>query len=75
MSLLRRLVNTLTNEELDRLFASLQHSGARQIIENRGDIDHQGRLIMTAITSPVLLRSVLRLLLTKARFLPQLIWG
>jgi geranylgeranyl reductase family protein len=75
MSFLRRLVNTLTNEELDRLFTSLQHSRARQIIENRGDIDHQGHLIMTAFTSPVLLRSVLRLLLTKARFLPQLIWG
>ncbi|MFX1319548.1 MAG: NAD(P)/FAD-dependent oxidoreductase [Promethearchaeota archaeon] len=75
MSLLRRLINTLTNEELDHLFSSLQHSRTRQIIEDQGDIDHQGRLIRTAFTSPVLLRSVLGLLITKTRFLPHLIWG
>ncbi len=75
MSLLRRLINTLTNEELDRLFNSLQHSRARQIIEDYGDIDRQGRLITTAFTSPVLLRSVLGLLISKVRFLPRLIWG
>jgi flavin-dependent dehydrogenase len=75
MSLLRRLVNTLTNHELDRLFTSLQHSRAREIIENRGDIDRQGRIITTAFTSPVLLRRVLRVMLAKARFLPAILWG
>ena len=75
MALLRRLVNTLDNQELDQLFSSLQHSKARQLIEQEGDIDHQGRVIRAAFTSPVLLRRVLRLLLTKIRFLPQLLWG
>ena len=75
MTLLRRLVNTLDNQELDQLFSSLQHSKARQLIEQEGDIDRQGRVIRAAFTSPVLLRSALRLLLTKMRFLPQLLWG
>ncbi len=74
MSLLRRLVNTLDNNELDYLFTSLQHSKVRQIIEHEGDIDRQGRVIIAAVKSPILLRSVVRLLLTKARFLPQLLW-
>jgi geranylgeranyl reductase family protein len=75
MTLLRRLVNTLDNQELDQLFSSLQHSKARQLIEQEGDIDRQGRVIRAAFTSPVLLRSILRLMLTKVRFLPQLLWG
>jgi flavin-dependent dehydrogenase len=75
MALLRRLVNTLDNHELDQLFSSLQHSRARQLIEQEGDIDRQARVIQAAFTSPVLLRSALRLMLTKVRFLPQLLWG
>ena len=75
MSLLRRLVNTLSNHELDHLFTSLQQSKAREIIEHEGDIDRQGRVIMAAFTSPVLLRSVLRLLFVKSRFLPKVLWG
>jgi digeranylgeranylglycerophospholipid reductase len=75
MALLRRLVNTFNNQELDRLFASLQHSRARQIIEGEGDIDRQDRVITAAFTSPVLLRRAFWLLFTKIRFLPQLLWG
>ncbi|MFX1564665.1 MAG: geranylgeranyl reductase family protein [Promethearchaeota archaeon] len=75
MALLRRLVNTLSNQELDRLFSNLHTSKARQLIESEGDIDRQGRVIRAAITSPVLLRSVLRLLCGKIRFLPQLLRG
>jgi flavin-dependent dehydrogenase len=75
MALLRRLVNTLSNKELDALFSNLHSSKARQIIESEGDIDRQGRLITAAFTSPVLLRSVFRLLFKKIRFLPQLLWG
>ncbi len=75
MSLLRRLVNTLSNDELDHLFTSLRRSKAREIIEHEGDIDRQGRVIMAAFTSPILLRSVLRLLFSKVRFLPKVLWG
>lgn len=75
MALLRRLVNTLQNHELDQLFNNLQNSKARQIIESKGDIDQQAQLIVTAFTSPVLLRSVIRLLFTKIRYLPQILWG
>ncbi|MFW9934703.1 MAG: hypothetical protein ACFFDU_04115, partial [Candidatus Thorarchaeota archaeon] len=75
MALLRRLVNTLDNQEMDQLFSSLQHSKARQLIETEGDIDRQGRVIQAAFTSPVLMRSALRLLFTKVRFLPKLLWG
>ena len=75
MSLLRRLVNTLDNHELNHLFSSLQHSKARQILESEGDIDRQARVITSAFTSPVLLRRVLRLILTKIRYLPQILWG
>lgn len=75
MALLRRLVNTLDNQELDQLFLSLQHSKARRFIETEGDIDRQGRIIQAAFTSPVLIRSAFRLLITKVRFLPQLLWG
>ena len=75
MALLRRLVNTLDNQELDQLFSSLQHSNARQLIEQEGDIDHQGRVIRAAFTSPVLLQRAFRLLFSKVRYLPQLLWG
>ncbi len=75
MAILRRLVNTLANRELDQLFKNLQQSKVKQIIESRGDIDRQGQLIITAFTSPVILRSVSRLLLSKIRYLPQLLWG
>ncbi len=75
MSILRRFINTLKNHELDQLFIKLQNSKARQIIESRGDIDQQGRLIMTAVTSPVLLQSALHLLVRKARYLPKILWG
>lgn len=73
MSYLRRFVNTLENHELDQLFEKLQTSKAREIIERRGDIDHQGRLITSALTSPVLLQSVLKLLFSKSRFLPKIL--
>ncbi len=75
MSYLRRFVNTLENHELDQLFAKLQASNAREIIERRGDIDHQGRLITSALTSPVLLQSVMKLLFSKSRFLPKILRG
>lgn len=75
MAILRRFINTLNNQELDQLFMNLHSSQARQIIERKGDIDHQGRIILAALTSPVLLRSVLWLLLKKTRFLPKLLWG
>jgi digeranylgeranylglycerophospholipid reductase len=75
MSLLRRFVNTLENHELDQLFENLQGSKAREIIERRGDIDHQGRLITSALTSPVLLQSVLKLLFSKSRFLHKILHG
>lgn len=75
MSYLRRFVNTLENHELDQLFAKLQASNAREIIERRGDIDHQGRLITAALTSPVLLQSVIKLLFSKSRFLPNILRG
>ncbi|MFW9830711.1 MAG: geranylgeranyl reductase family protein [Candidatus Thorarchaeota archaeon] len=75
MAILRRFVNTLENHELDQLFIKLHSSQARQLIESRGDIDRQGRIIMAALTSPVLLRHVLWLILKKSRFLPQLWWG
>ncbi|MFX0078000.1 MAG: geranylgeranyl reductase family protein [Candidatus Hermodarchaeota archaeon] len=75
MAYLRRFVNTLENHELDQLFAKLQVSKAREVIERRGDIDHQGRLITSALTSPVLLQSVLKLLFLKSRFLPKILLG
>lgn len=75
MSLLRRFINTLKNHELNQLFMKLQTSKARQLIESRGDIDQQGRLIITAITSPVLLQSALHLLVRKARYLPKILRG
>jgi geranylgeranyl reductase family protein len=75
MAILRRFVNTLENHELDQLFKNLQSSKAREIIEHRGDIDHQGRLITSALTSPVLLQSVLKLLFSKSRFLPKILRG
>jgi len=73
MSLLRRFVNTLENHELDQLFAKIQVSKARELIERRGDIDHQGRLITSALTSPVMLQSVLKLLFSKSRFLLKIL--
>jgi geranylgeranyl reductase family protein len=75
MAYLRRFVNTLDNHELNHLFASLQNSKAREMIESRGDIDHQGRIITSALISPILMQSVLRLLLSKSRFLPQILRG
>jgi len=75
MAYLRRFVNTLENHELDQLFEKLQASKAREVIQRRGDIDHQGRLITSALTSPVLLQSVLKLLFSKSRFLPKILRG
>ena len=75
MAVLRRFVNTLENHELDQLFDNLQGSKARKLIESRGDVDYEGRIITSVFTSPVLLRSVLRLLLLKSRFLPQILRG
>lgn len=75
MSYLRRFVNTLENHELDQLFEKLQTSKAREIIERRGDIDQQGRLITSTLTSPVLLQSVVKLLILKSRFLPKILRG
>jgi flavin-dependent dehydrogenase len=75
MSFLRRFVNTLENHELVQLFDSLQSSKARQIIERRGDIDHQGRIITSAMTSPVLMCSMLGLLFSKSRYLLKILRG
>ncbi len=75
MAILRRLVNTLSNHELDQLFSNLQTSKARRLIESEGDIDRQGRVIRAAFTSPVLLRNIFWLLFRKIRFFPQLLWG
>ncbi len=75
MAILRRFVNTLNNHELDQLFMNLQTGKAREIIERTGDIDRQGRLITTALTSPALIRSVLKLFVKRIRFFPHLLWG
>ncbi|MFX1539558.1 MAG: geranylgeranyl reductase family protein [Promethearchaeota archaeon] len=75
MAILRRLVNTLSNNELDHLFMNLQTGKAREIIERSGDIDYQGRLITAALTSPALIGSALKLLLKKIRFFPHILWG
>ncbi|MFX1563812.1 MAG: NAD(P)/FAD-dependent oxidoreductase [Promethearchaeota archaeon] len=74
MSLLRRLINSLSNKELDRLFLSLQGSHVRKLVETKGDIDYQGRLITAALTSPSLIKTLLRLILSKARYLPKILW-
>jgi digeranylgeranylglycerophospholipid reductase len=75
MAILRRFINTLDNRELDHLFMNLQTSKAREIIERMGDIDRQGQLITTALTSPALIRSALKFFMKKIRFFPQLLWG
>lgn len=72
MALLRRLVNSLTNAELDRLFLVLRRAGIRPLVEATGDIDHQGRLIRAAFASPRLLGGVLPLLVSKLPYLPLL---
>jgi len=72
MALLRRLVNTLSNAELDRLFLALKKAGVRPLVEATGDIDHQGRLIRAAFASPRLLGGVLPLLISKLPYLPLL---
>lgn len=72
MALLRRLVNSLSNAELDRLFLALRKAGVRPLVEATGDIDHQGRLIRTAFASPRLLGGVLPLLISKLPYLPLL---
>jgi digeranylgeranylglycerophospholipid reductase len=74
MSILRRLINRLSNEEMDKLFLSLQGINVRKLVETKGDIDYQGRLITAALTSPSLVTTLIRLLLSKARYLPEILW-
>lgn len=74
MALLRRLANSLTNAELDRLFLALRKAGIRQLVEATGDIDRQGQLIRAAFASPRLLGSILPLLVSKLRYLPLLLF-
>lgn len=71
MALLRRLVNSLTNAELDQLFLTLRKAGIRELAEATGDIDRQGRLIRAAFASPRLLGGVLPILISKLPYLPQ----
>ena len=73
MAWLRRLVNTLRNQELNQLFAVLQDSKIREMVEAKGDIDRQGMLISAALASPRFLRSSFSLLISKLRFLPQIL--
>jgi flavin-dependent dehydrogenase len=70
IAVLRRLVNSLTNAELDKLFLTLRKAGIRELVEATGDIDRQGQLIRAAFASPRLLRSILPLLASKLRYLP-----
>ena len=75
MALLRRFANSLTNAEMDRLFLALRRVNVRRLVEARGDIDQQGRLITSAVASPPLLAVALRILLAKAGRLPWLLRG
>jgi digeranylgeranylglycerophospholipid reductase len=72
MALLRRLVNTLNNAELDRLFVALRKGGIRALAEATGDIDRQSRLIRAAFANPRLVSGILPLLLSKLPYLPLL---
>ncbi len=73
MARLRRLVNTLTNKELDQLFTVLQDPKIKEMVETRGDIDRQGALISAALTSPRFLRLGFSLIISKLPFLPQIL--
>jgi geranylgeranyl reductase family protein len=75
MALLRRLINCLSNKELDKLFQVTQQSSVRELVETKGDIDQQGRLITASLTNPFLLTQLLKIFLSKVKFLPQLLWG
>ncbi|MFX1474541.1 MAG: geranylgeranyl reductase family protein [Promethearchaeota archaeon] len=75
MALLRRLINCLNNTELDKLFLAIQRSSVRELIETKGDIDQQERLITASLTNPFLLAQLMKIFLSKVKFLPQLLWG
>ncbi len=75
MAILRRLLNKMSNREIDQLFLSLQGINIRQIVETKGDIDYQGRLITSAFTSPSLMKTMLRLIISKVRYLPDILWA
>jgi geranylgeranyl reductase family protein len=75
MATLRRVLNLLDNRELDALFENLQGTNVRELVESKGDIDHQGRIITRALASPTMWKSVLVLLFRKARYLPRLLWS
>ena len=75
MAVLRRLLNSLSNKELDKLFQTLQQSSVRKLVETRGDIDQQGRLIAASLTNPFLITKLSKIFLSKVKFLPKLLWG
>jgi geranylgeranyl reductase family protein len=75
MAALRRFLNVLENRELDLVFENLRATRVRQLVETKGDIDHQGRIIVSALGSPMMWKSFLFLLFKKARYFPGLIWG
>ena len=75
MAALLRFINMLENSELDTLFANLQGTRVRQLVETKGDIDYQGKIIMRALRSPMMWKNTLFLLFKKIRYLPDLIWG
>ncbi len=75
MALLRRVINCLNNKELDKLFQVTQQSSVRELVETKGDIDQQGRLITASLTNPFLLAQLAKIFLSKVKFLPKLLWG
>jgi geranylgeranyl reductase family protein len=75
MVLLRRLLNLLSNKELDTLFQATQQSSVRDLVERKGDIDQQGRLILASLTNPFLITRLSKIFLSKVKFLPKLLWG
>ncbi len=75
MALLRRLINSLSDKELDKLFKTLQQNSVRELVETKGDIDQQERLITASITNPFLLAQLSKIFLAKIKFLPKLLWG
>lgn len=75
MAILRRFLNRLDNPDLDALFVNLRDSNVRELVEVKGDIDHQGKIITAALTSPKMMKSAIGLLFKTARFLPEFLWG
>ncbi len=54
---LHRVFRTLTDEELDRLAAKIDHPGVLRTINRHGDIDHPSRLVVPVVARrPSLLR-------------------